>query len=337
MPEIIPLLIGESLTLLNQDPLGTAPGSINYDPDKGTMNIRNAFPGSSIQVGQESVVFVINNTGVTIPDGKVVHVDGYDSGNDALEISLALADKVEDTEVLGISTTNMVDGALGLVTVFGRVNDLDTSSFAEGQVVYLSATVPGGVTGVRPAIPIQMGHVGKVDVSTGFIQMEIRELEKSIFGGFSHSLDQTYLVGISKPINFNSNDEISGIGHSESVDNDEFTFTSGGAYQATAEPQYNRTGGGGSDILNMFLAKDTGSGFVNTPKSNVKFAIGSSNSTTVSPLTATFRVDAGDKIRFMIQVTNVNMILDAFAASGVAPNDIPATPSIIMNIARLGD
>ena len=327
----------EDAEILNQDPLGATPGSVNYDPAKGTMNVRNIFPGSSIQVGQEGVVFVINNTGEPIPDGKVVNITGYDATNDAMEVSLALADNVEAAEVLGMTTTSMADGAVGLTTVFGRVNDLDTTGFIAGEIVYLSDTVAGEITATRPAIPIEIGHIGKIDASVGFIQMEIRELERSVFGGFSHTLDQTFSANVSAAIQFNKNEELSGIAHSETVNNDEFTFTSEGVYQATAEPQYTRTTGGGTDVLNMFLAKDTGSGFVNVADSNVKFSVNTAGITDVSPLTTTFRVNAADKIRFMIQVEDANLILDAFAASGSAPNDIPLTPSIIMNIIRVGD
>jgi len=327
----------EDTEILNQDPLGSAPGSINYDPLKGTMNVRNIFPGSSIQVGQESVVFVVNNTGVTITDGKVVNVAGYDSVNDAIEVALAIADSVENTEVLGITTTTMVNGAVGLVTVFGRVNDLDTTSFTEGEDVFLSDTIAGELTATKPSIPIQMGHVGKVDASTGFIQVEIKEMEKSIFGGFSHSLDQSFTAGISKPIAFNTNEEFSGIEHSETVDNSEFTLISGGVYLPTVEPQYTRTTGGGTDVLNVFVAKDTGSGFVNVPRTNVKFGVNTAGVQNVSPLTTSFRANPGDKIQFMAQVESSNLKLDAFPTTGVAPNDIPATPSVIMNIIRIGD
>lgn len=326
-----------AIDTLSQDPLGSEPGSINYDPVKGTMNVRNIFPNSSIQVGQESVVFVINNTGITIPDGKVVNISGYDATNDAMEIVLAIADSVENTEVLGITTTIMVDGALGLVTVFGRVNDLDTTSFTEGVIVFLSDTVAGDLTTTKPAIPIQMGHVGKVNATTGFIQVEIRELEKSIFGGFSHLADQTFTANVSKALQFNKNEEFSGITHSETVNNEEFTFPSGGVYQATAEVQYTRTVGGGTDALNIFLSKDTGTGFENVADTNVKLAVNTAGVTTVSPLTITFRVSSTDSIKFMGQAESADLILDFFAASGTAPNDIPATPSIIMNIVRIGD
>jgi len=326
-----------NVEILNQDPLGFDPGSVNYDPVKGTMNVRNIFPGSSVQVGQESVVFVVNNTVGTIVDGKVVNISGYDAANDAMEIQLALADKVKDTSILGMTTTEMIDGAVGLVTIFGRVNDLDTTSFTGGDVVYLSDTVAGDLTATRPAIPIQIGHVGKIDASTGFIQVQIRELQKSIFGSYVHTLDQTFTANVSKPIAFNKNKEFSGITHSETVNNAEFTFPSPGVYQATAEPQYTRTTGGGTDVLNMFVAKDTGSGFNNEDDSNVKFTVVTTGATNVSPLTATFRVLSTDKIQFMINSETANLILDAFPASGTAPNDIPLTPSIIMNLVRIGD
>ena len=195
----------------------------------------------------------------------------------------------------------------------------------------------GGGASRQYASKLAVYNVGKINATTGFIQIEIRELEKSIYGGFSHLADQTFTANVSAPIKFDTNDEIRGLAHSETVNNDEFTFTSGGVYQATAEPQYTRTTGGGTDVLNMFLAKDTGSGFVNVPDSNIKLAVNTANVTAVGALTTTFSVAAGDKIRFMAQVETANLILDFFAASGVAPNDIPATPSIIMNIVRIGD
>ncbi|PHS02104.1 MAG: hypothetical protein COA78_21910 [Blastopirellula sp.] len=323
-------------TILTQDALGASAGSINFDPVKSSMNVQNIFPGSSLQVGQESVVFVVNNTGSTISDGNVVNISGYDSINDALEITLALSDTIANTEVLGITTTPMIDGAVGFVAVFGRVNDVDTSGFVEGEVVYLSDTVPGGLTSTRSPIPIQMGHIGKVHATTGFVHVEIRELERSIFGGFSHTLDQTFTANVSAAIQFNTNEELFGISHSETVNNDEFTFDNEGTYQATIEPQYTRTTGGGTDVLNIFMARDTGGGFANVTNSNVKLSVNAAGITTVSPLTVTFAVNTGDKVRFMAQVESSNLILDAFATSGIAPNDIPATPSVIMNLIRLG-
>lgn len=322
------------LKTLNQDPLGTDPGSINYDAEKSVMNIKNSFNNSSLQVGQESVVFVVNNTGSTITDGKVVRIGGYDAIADALEIELTISDDTDNAKILGLTTTSMLDGEKGLVTIFGRVNKLDTSMYAEGALLYLSDTVLGELTDVRPAIPIQIGHVGAVDGSVGFIHVHIRELEKSIYGGFSSLETQTFTADTPTPITFNNNDEFSGIAHSETVNNSEFTFLSSGVYQVTIEPQVLRNvGGSGTDNLSVWAQTDTGGGFANVANSNTKTTISGSQSTGISPLTNTFRVAKNDKVRFMVSVDDASLELRFSAVDGA----IPATPSAILNLVRIGD
>ena len=93
--------------ILGQRSLPADPGSVNYDPLKGTMNVRNIFAGSSIQVGQEQVKFVINNTSSTILSGSVVAISGYDDIADAFEIKKSLANSVDNARVDGIVTTSM--------------------------------------------------------------------------------------------------------------------------------------------------------------------------------------------------------------------------------------
>lgn len=324
--------------LIGDKTLSSTPGAISYSSEQGgTILIRGEFTNSSINAGQESVVYVINNTGATISDGQVVFISGFNVANDAFEIELARADNIDDTEGLGVATTTILDTNTGLITIFGRVNDVNTSSFTAGDIVYLSPTVLGGITTTKPPIPIQIGHIGKVDASVGFIQVEIRELERSIYGDFSHTLDQTFTANVTDTIFFDTNKQVSGITHSETVDNSEFTFPNSGVYQLTIEPQYTRTSGGGTDVMNIFLSVDSGSGFVIIDDSNVKFAVTTSGSQHVSPLTATIRLGTGDKLRFMIQVEDANLILDAFASSGTGANIIPVTPSVIMNIVRIGD
>lgn len=198
--------------------------------------------------------------------------------------------------------------------------------------IKISAMTPGtALTGTEELEMVQGGATRKVLASALLVP------GAGVYGGFSHLADQTFSAGVSAPIAFNTNNEGSGITHSETVDNEVFEFDVGGVYQLTSEPQYTRSAGSGTDALNMYIQKDTGSGFANVANSNIKVSINTTGNTDVAPLTSTFRVASGDKIRFMINVETANLKLDFFAASGVAPNDIPATPSVIMNIARVGD
>lgn len=321
---------------------GTIPnaGDINFDTTKSVMNIRNIFAGSSLQVGQEQYVFVKNASGGTINEGDVCRIIGYDATDDALTVVKALADVVATAEVSGVATTTMVNNETGLITTFGRVNDLDTSGCTAGEEVFVSDTIAGDFTATKPpAIPVQVGHVGKVNATTGFVQVEIRELAVSIRGVFSDSTDQTYTPNVSKAINFNTNDILQGMTHSTVTDNEEITFDSAGVYNITIEPQYTRTTGGGTDVLNMYIQKSTDGGttFTNIGDSNIKVAINTSGVEEVTALTQTLKFNAADKMRVMIQVEDANLKLDAFVAFGTDPNDVPATPSVIMNIFRVGD
>lgn len=331
-------LLSLNLQLLQDSILSDIAGEVNFDTKMSVMNIRNSFLGSSLQVGQEQYVVVKNTSGVTIIDGDVCRLVGYDATDDVLTIASALADKVETAEVSGIATTTMVNNAIGLITTFGRVNDLDTSGFTEGEEIFLSPTLPGKFTATKPiAVPLQVGHIGKVDATTGFIQVEIRELSPAIRAIFSDTTDQTFTANVSKALTFNTENVKEGITHSTSVDNEEITFDSGGVYVISVEPQYTRTTGGGTDVLNMYMQVDAGSGFTNIVDSNIKVAISSSGLEEVTSLTQTLKVNVGDKLRIMIQVEDADLKLDAFVGFGSGANTVPGTPSVIMNIHRIGD
>lgn len=158
----------------------------------------------------------------------------------------------------------------------------------------------------------------------------------AIYGSYSHTIDQTYTANVSGVIAFDTNGEQDGITHSETVDNSVFEFPTAGVYQFSSEPQLTRVAGGGTDTMNVFMEIDTGSGFNLIANSNIKLETISTGSTRVASLTSSINISAGDKIRYMCQVTDANFILEAFVASGAPPNDIPATPSIILNIIKVG-
>lgn len=329
--------IAEATSLVKDGTL-TNQADISYDTTKETLEIKGA--NNTLQVGQESYVFVKNVSGGTLNDGDIVRITGYDATLDALEVIKSKADVIETSEVLGAATQTILNNAAGLVTTFGRINDLNTSAFSEGDDIYLSDSVAGAFTATKPlAIPVKLGHIGKVNATTGFIQVEIRELPISIRGVFSDTADQTFTLNVSKPIAFNTNDILEGMTHSTSVENEEITFDSGGVYFVSIEPQYSRTSGGGTNAINMYIQKSTdgGTNFVNIVDSNIKVTVASASEEAVTSLTQTLKFNAGDIMRIMIQVENANLILDAFAAFGSGANAVPLTPPVIMNVHRVGD
>lgn len=312
------------------------PGDISYNTALNVIEVKGL--DTTLQTGQEMHIPVTNKTGATLNEGDLVRINGYDVTSDRVTVTKSQANFLVNAIVTGMCTTTMRDNEEGKITTTGRVNDLDTSGLIEGDIVYLSPFTAGLFTTTKPSlIALQIGHVGKVDASTGYIECDIKQLDVSIIAVLSDSTDQTFTANVSASVKFNTNNILQGFGHSATVNNDEITFVEPGNYYITIEPQYSRTTGGGVDVLNMYLQKDTGSGFVNVANSNIKVSISASGQTSVTTLTQTVSANFGDKFRCMIQVEDIDLKLDAFVAFGTTPNDVPATPSVICNIHRIGD
>ncbi len=314
------------------------PGDISYNTKLEVFEIKGL--NTILQTGQEMHIPVINKTGGTLNDGDIVRINGYDATSDRVTVTKSRADNLTNALVTGMCTTTMGNDEEGKITTTGRVNDLDTSSLTEGDIAYLSPFTFGLFTTTKPSlIALQIGHVGKVDASIGYIECDIKQLDVSIRALISDSTDQTFTANVSTPIKFNTNNALAGFSHSETINNDEITFTESGNYHITVEPQYTRTTGGGVDVLNMYLQKSTDGGitFINIANSNIKVSISASGQEAVATLTQTLNINAGDRFRCMIQVEDVDLKLSAFPAFGTTPNDVPATPSVICNIHRIGD
>jgi len=145
-------------------------GRIFYDVNHKTISYYNDLLNGDVDLGQESLVRVYNNTGVEILAGQAVYISGI--FNDFPTVSLALANDEDTAESLGITTESIPNGSYGYVTNFGLINNLNTAMFASGDEVYLSNTVSGGITAVRPAQPsyqVRIGYVIKSDATNGVI------------------------------------------------------------------------------------------------------------------------------------------------------------------------
>ena len=129
--------------------------SLIWNPTDFTLDM--PLGGVTIQLGQETVARILNNTGSTLLNGKVVRVTGA-SGQ---RLTAALADNTSDitsATILGIMTQDVLNNQQGFATLAGLVRDLNTSSFAEGDVLYLGSS--GAVTNVKPVTPLHLVTVG---------------------------------------------------------------------------------------------------------------------------------------------------------------------------------
>lgn len=144
---------------------------ITWNSDDLTLNIPTGL-GPVLQVGQEQYVHVYNNTGSTISNGTAVHVIGAIDGYPLVQPSLAYDYNGVDNKIF-LTTMDIPTGTSGIALERGKMREIDTSSWALGDYVWISDTVSGTLTNTRPSFPsfaLPVGSVNKVGTE-GVIQV----------------------------------------------------------------------------------------------------------------------------------------------------------------------
>ena len=139
----------------------TSVGRLSWNPDDGTLNLGLIGGNVVNQIGQELVQRCYNNTGAEIPEGAVVQIVGATGQRLTVELAVANTDSTTAT-VIGVATEAIPDKTLGYVATEGFVRQINTIGFSDGDVLWLSSTVPGQLVNVRPVAPNQAVMIGYV-------------------------------------------------------------------------------------------------------------------------------------------------------------------------------
>ncbi len=136
-------------------------GRLYYDAVERTLNYYTDIVGTTVNLGQESLVKVLNKSGATIPDGTVVYLSGVQGQRATIEKAIA-TDGPQVHKTIGVTTSQILNNATGYVTVFGVVRGLNTSAFLDGDALWVSPSTAGELTNVRPVAPTHAVFVGYV-------------------------------------------------------------------------------------------------------------------------------------------------------------------------------
>jgi len=116
-----------------------------------------------------------NSTGVTIAKTKVVYI----SGATGQKPNITLADatlELSSSKTIGITRTSIANNSDGYVITHGTIHDVNTSSFADGDALWLSETA-GEFTStppVEPAHAVFIGYVSYAHATNGKIVLHIQ-------------------------------------------------------------------------------------------------------------------------------------------------------------------
>lgn len=165
-------------------------GQLAWNDTDKTLDI-GLDKGSVLQIGQELLIHIHNESGADISNGSVVYITEPPSPDDEIHVSIASCDDDNAYASIAISTGDIPNGDRGYCTLVGRVRSLNTSTFNTGDVLYLGTN--GSITNIPPTFPnhlIKIGYCVKSDATTGIIFVHISN---------QFAVEDLYNVNITSP------------------------------------------------------------------------------------------------------------------------------------------
>jgi hypothetical protein len=124
-------------------------GTVTWDVDEQTLEL--VYNSAVLHVGQDMLYQVRNGTASQITKGTVVMATGTIGNSGKITIGPMDGTSVANAKfLLGIATENIAAGADGKVTSFGKIRQLNTASYVDGDVLYVSTATAGALTKTEP-------------------------------------------------------------------------------------------------------------------------------------------------------------------------------------------
>ncbi|MDA9272039.1 hypothetical protein N9Q05_01480 [bacterium] len=306
-------------------------GQMSYNTAEDTIDLTH-LNGVTQQIGFETFMRVTNDTGSTIPNGTVV---GFAGVNGEIKVSPYIADgSVLEVYFVGVTTFEMVDGATGPVTIYGKVRNIDTTgtdvgeTWLAGDIIYASPSTAGAFTKVRPTAPdavIVVAAVLVVDATTGEILVRPTIPIGLAYGSFDSTTDQPIAtINTATPVTLQNT--LSANGVSLGTPASRIVMAEAGFYQVDVSYQIVTTNSSSKTVY-FWIAKN-GTDVADTTRA---YTISANNDTRPVAVSYHLSLQAGDYVELRWASTDTAMSLDAISGLSFAPD----APSVLVNVAQL--
>jgi len=126
------------------------------------------FNGSKFRLFRDTIFTLTNQESTILNPGEVVYINSGVSGTSAF-IKRAQANTESTSGAFGVVVNpgGIASGARGRVMRIGRteVSGINTSAFTAGDIVYVSPSVAGGLTNLKPELPYIPQEIGIVIIA----------------------------------------------------------------------------------------------------------------------------------------------------------------------------
>jgi hypothetical protein len=161
----------------------SAEGVMSWDNTDGTVRLSVKGNTYSVPIGQSVISRVRNNTGTNLlrTNYQVVKVAG--AQGQRLAVTLAQANNdANSASTLGLVCENISNNQEGFIVNIGQIVNVNTTgnlqgeTWLDGDVLYLSPTIAGAITKVKPLAPqhtVIIGYVEYAHANNGKIYVKI--------------------------------------------------------------------------------------------------------------------------------------------------------------------
>lgn len=299
---------------------------MEWNPVDDTLNLHHS-DGVTQQMGQELYGRILNNTGALIPNGSCL---GINPATNSYVLFTANG-TLSPVTIVGVSTQSIPNGSQGRITVWGRVRDIDTTGtpFGEvwlaGQILYVSTTIAGGFTNVKPTAPnlsMPIAQVITVHATTGQIAVRPTIEQQLFYGSFAKTADQVpTAANTANAITWSSSIIANGV--SIGAPTSRIVVANAGLYKFSASFQLTS---GSASVKNVwFWFRKNG---VDIPSSAMITSMDSGTAVRTPSRSLFFSLIAGDYIELFWAADDVNVTLDNIPATAFAP----AAPAALLTV-----
>lgn len=299
---------------------------MEWNPADDTLNLHHS-DGVTQQMGQELYARITNTTGVTIPNGTVI---GIDPGTTSY-IEFIADGSIPPITIVGVSTQDIPNNTQGRITVWGQVRDIDTTGtpFGEtwlaGEILYVSPTVAGGFTNVKPTAPnlsMPIAQVLFVDAALGRIAVRPTIEQQLFYGSFVKTTDQVpAAINTAYAITWDS--ALSANGVSIGAPASRIVAANAGLYKFSVSFQLTSSSASVKNVWLWFRVNG-----VDVADSAMITSLDSGTAIRTPSRDLFFSLLAGDYVELMFAADSTAMTLDNIPATAFAP----AAPSAILTV-----
>lgn len=318
-------------------------GPIVNPPPQGTISWNNTDlclevrqNQTTLQIGQENYIRVINNLGYTANQGMVVAFSGVATYVDTNypTITPALANSTfNPIYTIGVLTENIANGQTGFATTLGKVHGLNTTAWNIGDILYISNSTPGALTTDQPTAPnvaVSVAAVVKKDAIDGELLVRPTIVPRLYYGSFSDTASQNCATSnTATAMVFNTTDFSGGhvVVNYNAGTNNAIQALNHGLYNYQFSSQFTSSSGSRSRIW-IWIRKNG----QDIPNTATVVAIESNGGVTAPAWNFLLSMQPNDKFQLMWATDaadKVSMIYQANTAF------CPAIPSVILTVSQV--